>query len=86
MRNNIYQHLILFRMSINALRQQFNQQLDGLEMEITRLIPEEESRGRHKPSLEEMKKIVDKACPSHNNLRTDHRFKNSIPRLKIARK
>jgi len=73
-------------MSIDAIRREVNQHLDGLEMEINRLIPEEEGRGRHKPTLEEMNKRIDKACPSHDNLRTDYRLPGTITRAKTARK
>jgi len=69
MKDNI-QRLILIRMAIQAVRRQFNQQLDGLEIEINSLIPEEEDRGRHKPTLDEMMQRIDKACPIHDNLRT----------------
>ena len=60
------QRLILLRMSVEAIRRQINERLDALEMEITRLLPEEEGRGRRKPTLEEMRKIVDKACQGNS--------------------
>ena len=59
------QKLILLKLSIAAIRRQVNERLDALDMEITRLIPEEEGRGRRKPTLQEMRDEIDKACLHH---------------------
>jgi len=58
----IYQELNLIRMSIVTIRRQINDQLDTIDIKIANLIPEEEGRGRHIHSLEEVRQMITDAC------------------------
>ena len=96
MNGDEYQKLSLVLMSVDAIRKQVNEQLDALYMEIASLLPEEEGRGRHKYTLEEMNQMISDACthrhgPStrsgpHGNHRTNHHVRKPKQKLVILKK
>jgi len=85
MNSNEYQKLLLALMSVEAIQSQVKEQLDALYMEIAALIPEEEGRGRHIPSLDEaLKKLKDACTREHGTHRTKPHVRKKITQLQVV--